>query len=692
MCGKRLCCCILMMLSAMTCVLPVRAAETDRELIRLAIPVPSGTVETEISEGYIEYTLEYLHEISQYTGWDYEVIQVPGTYETGQQTALNMLRDGTADLVAPIAWSERMEEDIRVSQNSYATGTAVLQVPNEVYQGEALGTEVRVAALKGGGMEAGANLFFERHGIRASYVQCQSIREQIEMVTSGKADVMLNSNFEDLTTTSIVAEFAPQGFHFAATDQALLQELDSAMLYIKQANPFFSMELYQNTIRGISQDLTLEEKDFIEQSEPYVVAIMDRNAPYQYISPETGQISGIAVSVLKHIAEQTGLQFEFLLVESWDELLTRMQEGTVHIAAVMPYDYEFAAQRDLTITGNYSSSPYVLLAPKGYEGPYSGQRLALLEVNSYSGRAYVGDVVPYANVEDCVEAVRQGEADYTYVDLYTAQYYLEDARYRGMELIPQSYAPRAVCFGLAKPTPHELISILNKSINQLSAADLQNMVTQNVNPARSITIVDVIMDDPLQSLAVIGGISVVIAGLLTFLLWRKERISRVLRRKAMEDGLTHLYNAAACRKLISQKLRQMKAGQMGAFLIMDVDHFKEINDNHGHHTGDWSLQRFAALLRDALRGDSVVARIGGDEFVVYLDSIKSEENISAICERIRSQAHAIRVGDRELTVSIGAMVVREKDSYDVLYRLADKALYEAKHAQRDRFCLARREE
>ena len=194
----------------------------------------------------------------------------------------------------------------------------------------------------------------------------------------------------------------------------------------------------------------------------------------------------------------------------------------------------------------------------------------------------------------------------------------------GWSSFPSRMRPVPSASGLPSRPPHELISILNKSINQLSAADMQNMVTQNVNPARNITIVDVIMDAPLQSLAVIGGISVVIAGLLTFLLWRKERISRVLRRKAMEDGLTHLYNAAACRKLISQKIRQMKAGQMGAFLIMDMDHFKEINDNYGHHTGDVILQEFAAMLQETLRGDSIVARIGGDEFVAYLDSIKHE--------------------------------------------------------------------
>ena len=379
-------------------------------------------------------------------------------------------------------------------------------------------------------------------------------------------------------------------------------------------------------------------------------------------------------------------------MESWDELLTMLQEKKVQVVAEMPYSYDFGAAWDLTITRSYASSPYVLLAKEGFDGPHPGQKLAQAEVNAYTEGKYVGEMTPYPSIEDCVEAVRQGEADYTYVDLYTAQYYLGDSRYNGMDFIPQSYTARSVCFGLAKPTAHELLSILNKSINQLSGTETQNIITQNVNPPRDISIGDVIVGHPLQSLIIIGAVSAVIAGLLIFLLWRKERISRSLRRKAMEDGLTHLYNASACRKLISQKLRQMKGGQIGAFLIMDVDHFKEINDNHGHHAGDRILQGFADLLRDALRGDSVVARIGGDEFVVYLDSIKSEENISSICERIRSQAHAIRVGDKELTISIGAVAVREKDSYDVLYRLADKALYEAKNAQRDRFCLARREE
>ena len=686
---------ILVIVAAAFCVLPARAAEQETgesDVIRVAIPVPSSTIDQETSSAYVGYTMECLHEISQYTGWDYEVIEVPGSYEEGVQKALAMVRQGEADLVAPIRYNEANQEGIFYSQNSYTTGTTVLQIPNAIYKGKDLGDNLCVAAIAGSGMEDSANQYFAKNGITAQYILCQSIEEQIEMVCSGRADVMLNSNLEYIPNTSIVAEFSPQCLYFAAGDQALLQELDGAVIYIKQANTSFSLDLYKDNLAEGNQELTLEETTFIEQSEPYVVAILDHNAPYQFVDDATGEFQGIAVDTLNYIAQKTGLQFEFMLVESWDAMLSLVKEKKVQIVAEMPYNYTFAADKNLTITRSYTSSPYVLLSQQAFDGPHSGQKLALMEVNTYTDGQYVGDVCRYATMDDCIQAVRSGEADYTYVDLYTAQYYLGDSRYNGMKFTPQSYAPRSLCFGIAEPTPHELLSILNKSLNQLSAADMQNIITQNVNPPRQVTMIDVIVEHPLQSFLIIGVIGISSASLLIFLLWRKEKISRVLRKKAMEDGLTHLYNASACRKLISQKIRQMRPEQIGAFLIMDMDHFKEINDNHGHHMGDRVLQQFAHLLCDTLRGDSIVARIGGDEFVVYLDSIKREENIFSICERILAQAHTICIEDKPLTISIGAVAVQEKDNYDTLYRLADKALYEAKRNQRDQFYLAQREE
>ena len=602
------------------------------------------------------------------------------------QKALDMLQTGTADIVAPVLYQEDMDEGIYCSQNSFATATTVIQVPNSVYDGFTLQGNVKVAVVKGSDLQDPAVKFFKRNEIEAEYVVCQDVDEQIQTVISGKADVMMNSNLEHIPDTSIVAEFLPQSLFFASSNKSILEELDSAIIHIKQANLSFSRDLYEKfTQEDDTSQLTLEETTFIQQSDPLTVAVFDHNAPYQYVDSETGEYKGISIDLLDCISEKTGLQFQFVVVESWDELLPMLEEDKVQLVAQMPYDYDFASERNVTISRSYASAPYVLVADKSFHGAESGKKLALVEVNTYTDGYYVGDVVPYPTMEDCIEAVHSGEADYTYADLYTAQYFLGDPSYNALGFTPQSYSPRSICFGVSKTSSYILLSILNKTINQISASDLQNIITENVNPLRDVTVVDVIIQHPLQAFMLIGIISLLIAVLLIGLLWKKERFSKTLRQRSMEDSLTHLYNAASCRKLVTEKLKALTPGQLGAFLIIDMDHFKEINDRNGHQMGDCVLQQFSELLGNTVREDSVIARIGGDEFVVYLESIRSEENIPVICERIRNRAHSICVNDKPVTISIGAVIARETDSYDALYKLADQALYTAKKNQRDQF-------
>ncbi|MBM6829457.1 diguanylate cyclase [Anaerotignum lactatifermentans] len=661
--------------------------DTGSRLLRVAIPVSASNADLEMA--YVEYITEYLHEIAQYTGWSYEIIKVPGTYQDGLQDTLQMLQDGTADLAVPLGYVEGMEGEIYFTQNSVLTASTVLQIPNSVYEGFQLGSEVRVAALKGNGMEEAANDFFSKNNVSPQYLRFASVVEQMEAVRSGKADVMLNSDLEYIPNMSIVAEFSPVSLYFATNDQALLHDLDQALLFIKQANPSFANDLYEKYMSSNNQELTLEETDFIETADPFVVAVLDHNEPYQYMDEETGEYCGIGVDLLRFISQKVGLKFEFIAVENWEELSQLIRENKVQIIAQMPCDYTFAAERDLTITSSYVSSPYMLTAEAGFQGPVSGQRLAVMEVSTYTEGKYVGDTIPYANMGECIEAIRTNEADYTYLDLYTAQYYLGDSRYSSFGMIPQSYTPRSVCFGLTKPTDHELLSILNKSIAQISDAELQNIITQNVYPDREIGLLDIIVAHPLRALALFGSISCFIAGMLLFLLWRKDRLSKALRKTAMEDGLTHLYHASACRKLVTHKLSQIKQDQLGAFLVIDLDDFKQINDKYGHQKGDWVLQQFAQVLCEMLKNDSLVSRIGGDEFVIFFESIQRKEDLSSICEKIRTAAHTILLDNSPVTVSIGATFVRSGIHYDDLYRLADQALYEAKANQKNTFIIAK---
>ena len=134
------------------------------------------------------------------------------------------------------------------------------------------------------------------------------------------------------------------------------------------------------------------------------------------------------------------------------------------------------------------------------------------------------------------------------------------------------------------------------------------------------------------------------------------------------------------------------AGTSFAMALIDLDGFKAINDRYGHDAGDEVLAAAAGVLSGGVRGDDIVARIGGEEFAVLLSGMPGA-HIETWADRLRSRlsAHVVETsGDLvEFTASIGVTVVRADDlcAGDV-YRRADRALYEAKEAGRDRVVLA----
>jgi diguanylate cyclase (GGDEF)-like protein len=130
-----------------------------------------------------------------------------------------------------------------------------------------------------------------------------------------------------------------------------------------------------------------------------------------------------------------------------------------------------------------------------------------------------------------------------------------------------------------------------------------------------------------------------------------------------------------------------------ALLMIDIDHFKTINDNYGHKTGDLVLQKLSAMLIDSLRQVDIVGRIGGEEFAILLPESKLE-NAVEVAERLRVQVAntklALESGQLvRFTVSIGVALLDKPDiNLDTLFSSADEALYQAKNTGRNRVCIA----
>jgi diguanylate cyclase (GGDEF)-like protein len=161
---------------------------------------------------------------------------------------------------------------------------------------------------------------------------------------------------------------------------------------------------------------------------------------------------------------------------------------------------------------------------------------------------------------------------------------------------------------------------------------------------------------------------------------------KALIRKAQIDGMTGLYNPTSTREKIKNMLVKRQEGTVDAFILLDVDYFKEINDNYGHYTGDQVLQNLSETIRKTFRKTDVAGRFGGDEFCIYMQNIPSEKFVKSRCRQLNEEISS-SVDGMNISLSIGISLVDEKKTFDDIYKEADHALYEAKRNGKNQFAV-----
>lgn len=159
-----------------------------------------------------------------------------------------------------------------------------------------------------------------------------------------------------------------------------------------------------------------------------------------------------------------------------------------------------------------------------------------------------------------------------------------------------------------------------------------------------------------------------------------------LQRKATHDSLTGLLNHSYARKLVQERMK-LNPEKDFVFIIVDMDKFKEVNDTHGHLFGDKVLFHLAQRLEGSVRGNDIVARVGGDEFFVCMEcNIEPEPLVKRVYETVVGEYDGI-----DVSVSIGIATAKGAEcAYDDLFRSADHALYQMKAQGRGGYIFAER--
>jgi diguanylate cyclase (GGDEF)-like protein len=166
-----------------------------------------------------------------------------------------------------------------------------------------------------------------------------------------------------------------------------------------------------------------------------------------------------------------------------------------------------------------------------------------------------------------------------------------------------------------------------------------------------------------------------------------------LEELATTDGLTGLLNKRVLLELGAQKIRAAdRYSRQLAVIQTDIDHFKKVNDTHGHDVGDQVIKGLAGILRRLKRSTDHVARFGGEEFVIICEETDSE-GAMILSERVREELektvfHSTQ-GPFQVTCSLGvAMFPTHGATWDTIYKATDEALYASKHGGRNRSTLA----
>lgn len=470
--------------------------------------------------------------------------------------------------------------------------------------------------------------------------------------------------------------------------------------------------------------LSPEESDFIH-SLPKLKISGIHAPPLVYDEENSGTYGGIAADILCFIADEINLDYEIKPVgsSSLAEMIQAVQDKKIDL--FMPLSKEPERAKLGLFTSPYYSSYYVIIAKKGHKlNIHSFEDIKNYKVGYIGGAALDSvlndlvseqNLIPFngrKNITNFYKALDSGKVDV----LIHNQLFFDQDRYEhelfNLEtiFIIRQY-PRSYRYYLSDTENNrKLLPILNKYLIQIdnSKSLLSNEIGEKELIAKYVNQLN--KKFVYQASTIVMGL---LAILLAFLLYRHhvfsgkltnsynkireqqkllEQANQELNTISITDPLTQIANRRYFNHKIEQLFNNLPASVPISLLILDLDHFKMVNDEYGHLVGDEYLQKIAAIISNALkRENDLAARYGGEEFACLLPNTKSAA-AHEIAEEIRNQVIEanlpnIKTELKYLTISIGIATLNSGScTITELIDSADAQLYMAKNSGRNRVC------
>lgn len=696
---KKYICLFLSTLMFLTIFSPVNCYARDgKKVIRVGFYTMDNYQECDENGNYSGYFVDYLREISQYTGWEYEFIQM------NYSACLKSLNDRNIDLVCGVDYSSFRTSTLDFSAQPAVTTHYELYAleDNDSYyyndyadfDGMNIGVLASCDQLDALDDYAAAHHFSFEKQYFGNTAQLEKALED------NTVDAIYATSVSHPSEKKILASLPSFPLYFVTfKGNPIMEDLNSAQAVILDVNPNFDHDLYttyQRDIRNYRCEFTRDELDYLASAPEITVTYDPSNAPIEVYNENTQTASGIAADVLDLVSQYTGLHFRYIKSDSFSDALSKLRSHEINMLTALAHDYSWAEQNHTLLTTPYLNSSIVVVRNSK---PQSHERNIVALPNSFHLTNSILDnpeydtenVVYYDTIEECFQAVLSGSADCTYADNYNASYLLSQVKYRNLSSTTLTAMTEDASFGLSDQCDPRLLSIINKGLACISSEQLDSIVLQNCSYKEDPSLLTLVYAYPRISIPIILAVSMTLLSLLLGILLIHNRKTKEIRIMSETDALTGLYNRRAAENHITRQMQEdgRNPDCVRPLISIDLDKFKQVNDTYGHLEGDALLIAVADTIKTSVRNSDIVGRIGGDEFIVYLGNVTDKKDAEAVadklCTAIRSLS-TLKPEWSEISASIGiSFADRAEIEMEELYIAADKAMYSSKGNGRNQY-------
>lgn len=649
--------------------------QTTGRVVKVGYIPYDNMIKVDANGNFYGYGVAYLEELAKKTGWTYEFVKV------NESDRIEKLINGEIDLLCSI--HNDCEEKDQLLFCRETTGLeygmlAALEDNNEIFfddyeniNGKRIGINVN------SDLENALIRYAKENGISYEPVYFADLQSMQKSLNAKTIDIMLVSSQRKLSNIKYVGKTysVQEYFTTSKNNPELMEELNKADLEIKRERPYYISalnEVYYGMPYKRLLGTTREEYEFISSEKTIKVVCDAGSYPVGYKDEETGKYSGIYADILALISEESGLKFEYIPLESYEEAWEMVANGEADIIGGNYANSALGQEYNMIYTEKYFNMEYSIVTRWNQELSDT-PTIAIPE--GYVGiQGYVVENEPnwqiqtYEDAAACLEAVESGETELAMINSIFLQTVLNLNSYDELRIIPNMSKSVPICIGVGKNSENAevLQSILTKAIYKISEDDIQKCVSENtINAQYSLSTKEIIVK--VIPYVMIGLFLAILIVML--IIGKREKHYRHL---ALTDSMTGLWNEVKFYHE-AQEVLEKNLDKSYLLITIDINKFKFINNDFGSHAGDKILIVLAERIKQVFGGVAYYARGTADVFMVLIE----EKNFKiGMLNPLKKEIYFDNNGERQyykIVIKAGVRIIPAEEERKDVKRYVDQA-------------------